>query len=924
MIDHNDTFYIHNFLESKGIKLDYDDCSLIRGIIIHYSSNLNEIKKIILNKSLSSEQKQKELESISSVFERTNKAMLNNLPLSKTFKDFIEKLDLYTNQEDPLKLTSSYLIYSFSSIKSKSKPIKPRIEKLQFYKDLSFFYKLNRFLNYSNGLIIAFYISKAIRLQIIQDLGQFYVYNERLKKRVFIYDLSNVFIKTKVLNSVATSILDCRCHISKKVLEILCLKNKKGISLNEEEKFLFDKLSIDTVGTKIDHYEVANLMGLLATYFDLTGLFINKTVYVPSNETKTINIYKLQEEFCNDLLSLTFDSSNLPCICLPNDWILSLDGKSSVNIHSGGHFSDVTLSTPAYKTKNSKDIVSAVKDDLEAINYLQSIPYCINVNYLNFLLNNLHLVTNLYLYNNENLSKKRFNIFTVLEKNTIVIMSIKEFVNNDSIYKDIQLSLNSDVENKDDLKKKLYSRKVELRKVYRNYILRFFVLIYTLSIAELYSNVNHYYRVIMDFRGRIYFPTFPFGPQTGSLGHSLIEGVVSNENTVIPNKNIYDYYVNHIKNSSKEAFLFLKSENGFKYNFIGLDVTCSGIQIVSGITGFLEGLIKTNLLYTKETPKQDLYGEFTEFFLSKYPVSVDRSIIVRYLKESDNTDINLDDSIDNIESIKDDSLILSSKVLLIFKQYFTRNNLKYWIMSLVYSEGNRSRALHLIEFYQTNKSLFSSLSGNYSRKFIYMIAFFLSKTFESLLYEKYPSLGIFSKFVIKNVANKKNILKNEGVWLCNNKDSLKVFYTEMKTEVKKFDHKDSNNHRIQFSLTIKKDEVDTRSFPNSVVPNFIHFLDSRLAIHVINSCKNNGNIPLYTNHDCFYVPSCYGEKLKLFYFDAFKKILLCDDVLTFFFMSNNLNPIVFKSFVDDINLKKKNILSLIDNGILKPSTFIIS
>ena len=109
-----------------------------------------------------------------------------------------------------------------------------------------------------------------------------------------------------------------------------------------------------------------------------------------------------------------------------------------------------------------------------------------------------------------------------------------------------------------------------------------------------------------------------------------------------------------------------------------------------------------------------------------------------------------------------------------------------------------------------------------------------------------------------------------------------------------------------------------------MVANFIHYLDSRLNFLVINKCRIE-SIPLWVNHDCFYVCPTKKSKLLIHYFDSFIELLLEDDVIKHFLNVNNIEA--SDSLEKLLRISKVNrevILKKLSNGDLKMSKFILS
>ncbi|MBZ4284062.1 hypothetical protein LAJ55_14745, partial [Streptococcus pneumoniae] len=73
--------------------------------------------------------------------------------------------------------------------------------------------------------------------------------------------------------------------------------------------------------------------------------------------------------------------------------------------------------------------------------------------------------------------------------------------------------------------------------------------------------------------------------------------------------------------------------------------------------------------------------------------------------------------------------------------------------------------------------------------------------------------------------------------------------------------------KMSLSLPANPFIVEVTKTKRSVTANFIHMIDSLLAIRTILRC-NEANIDLFTVHDCFYVNEQYAEIIKLFYYQT--------------------------------------------------------
>lgn len=72
------------------------------------------------------------------------------------------------------------------------------------------------------------------------------------------------------------------------------------------------------------------------------------------------------------------------------------------------------------------------------------------------------------------------------------------------------------------------------------------------------------------------------------------------------------------------------------------------------------------------------------------------------------------------------------------------------------------------------------------------------------------------------------------------------------------------------------------------LPNFVHFLDSCIAIDVVKKCKEQ-KIAILTVHDCFYTKPEYLTNVRSFYRESYIKIVLKENLLENLFKNNNVD-----------------------------------
>ena len=125
--------------------------------------------------------------------------------------------------------------------------------------------------------------------------------------------------------------------------------------------------------------------------------------------------------------------------------------------------------------------------------------------------------------------------------------------------------------------------------------------------------------------------------------------------------------------------------------------------------------------------------------------------------------------------------------------------------------------------------------------------------------------------------------------------------------------------KIIYINEISESKWSIKDNKRSLAPNIIQYLDSIIAIELILKCKEE-NIPIITNHDCFYttlnndnyILDIYNSILKtLFIKHNFIYDLLNDNNL----LDNDKIKIIYNSLNNIRNKNKKKIENIFNNNI---------
>lgn len=850
-------------------------------------------------------------------------------------------------------------------------------EKTIFFDRLILIFKASNYLNHSLGLMLAHCLSKSTFSLMTQSSKLTYnSFHSISSGNKILHDISQSldFEKTSLISSISKDFLEAVPSLLKlaknKILRKISLKGNN--SLTDLEKDLFTQ--IDSCSWVPDDTDQAFFSEQIGLYFELQTDLFTSSLKPIANSPKTISVYTLSSDFIKALFVLKKESFQLPHILPLEDWEYSSKEPSviqttyhnhpeSFSLHSGGPSYLSSKNVSAFIRSKHNCYAFAKPIDLDALNYMKSQPFKINTKFLDLLFNCLASSLLVYIYkihpNPEESTYKDFErlrdsrlietgIFNILNPTTLSLRTLNEFLDLNLKLKNLirEFSIEEESAKKQSLSNRILFLKKELTKEYLDALILIKTFFHTLFIACCFSDLSFFLNVNIDFRGRFYYLVFPLGIQNSNLGSSLLElddTHFSNSNTLPEVHKLSSLYVLGLK-PIKDYFTLLKFNSNLNSSFIGLDVTCSGLQIISGLIGFEEGLILTNLVFdsSNEDEKKDLYSNILISFLSAFPDnltpnnlnisnnpkfqeeetetynSYDESFSNRLSGRSSNIDEDNYQNLNLLAFVSKNTNIIKA-ILKAFKNIFTRNIIKYWAMRLVYSEGSRSRAVELMGFYNEQKNNFPSAP----RTLIFKIAMFLSDLFKNILYRDYTGFGDFVAFCQKHIVSKTSLDKNKGVWLTCSNTHLEVFFTQFKFLTKRYYHLNKDGKTVSFSYNAKSNVINYAGHSRSLLPNFIHFLDSRLMTLIVINCKKR-NIPIFTNHDCFYVPIRHGNDLKNIYFSCFKELILDNDCLYSFFNSNSVSSNDYEPFLLEINNRKKIIISRLELKQLLPSFFILS
>ena len=903
--------------------------SLMQGLLLEGQS----YSSILMDPNISLSCKQDCLNNLHISSGKSLKEVEYHIPSSLlTWIHFVDKISKIS---DTKFLNQNYLVYLWNKEQgiSSAEPtiyLARNSARTKFLKRLLVIFRVSNYLGNSIGLMLAHGISKSVFMAVSRSNDSFFYTTSSGKKVLDESCLSTgtslELEKICLLSSTSRDFLEDQVPFLLKLAKTkLSAKTNKNNSLTSFEKDILSLLdSISWVHNDEDQAFFCEQLGL---YFEfLTDLFepVLKRI---AGTTKHIYVYVISSQFIKALFVLGKESLKFPHVLPLDNWVYSSKDLSIIqknchndpecfSLHSGGPGYLSSPSRSAFiKPKHDTETYAFPKAiDLEVLNYLKDQSFRIDTTLLNGIYSSIvpSLIVHVYKVHpgddesnylpHEKLRKRTLlnsGVFHVIDSRTMALRTLSEFLNlNLGLTKmNQEFILEKEPTAKEIILGRINFLQSELIKKYFATLILIKNFFYTLFVGSCFLRVNFYLNVNIDFRGRFYYMAFPLGVQTSNLGASLIEIVnTASINAASSYKDLVSLYVSGLK-PVKEYFTSLKFNLGTHHSVIGLDVSSSGLQILSALIGFEDGLILSNLLceVSSKGKKLDLYVTIRDLFLNAYPSS-----------------LNFD------KEFSGDPKVIKG-ILIGFKSVFTRDFVKYWAMCLVYGETSMSRCVELMHFYSEQITSFPSAH----RKLVFKIAMYLSDLFKKIMFTSYTGFGDLVAFCQKYIVSKSSLDTNKGIWLSCSNSHLKVFYTHFKSSNKKYYHSNRQKDRIAFCFNTKSNTIDYAKHSRSLLANYVHFLDSRLLTLVVLKCKEK-SVPVYTNHDCFFIDVSFADNLKAIYFSCFKELFFNNDCLASFFASNSVPSNISEPFLLTIKKRKENILSKLESGKLLPSFYILS
>ena len=922
-----------------------------------YFQSLNflntELKDILNDKDLTSKQKQNKLEKFSETSQTFKLELTYNVPISLSKR--INELDSYLlnpsylRTEDP----SPYLPSSLASNLGEHDIIKKSYKKPEIVDTINFFkdiLKVFIYMDNSLGLFLVYKLTTFLRSDVdALKLKSKIEKNKLRKKKVVFNELdedghNNFFLNFKRVDITETFGKDlvtvfvrlknaCLYELSEKAIpnilnyEDLSLKDKiDAVSLElKKQDFasweLFEMLQTKYSADIIDQEKTARLGIYCVTLLEVINVLVDDGLV--RGKLKTFSKIKIAKYYANDIFSIPSRPKNLPMIVRPRFW-KDVKESGDGNLNYGGYQFNKSLNYPAILNHHSKGVTVITKDDLKSINYLQSNYYSINKPFLKEVENNFKVIVDYFLRKIPNSSFFIKNIDDNLAT-TVKLQSLNELLSSDAeLRKLVKQFKKQSTGNNKSLKKKLIERQEYLTSQYKDVVNIFFGLLHSYIIASNYQNYNFYFVVFLDSRGRIYYTSAgsDFGLQNGDFAKALIDLKGNNYKNNVLIKQKYSlknkHYLNYLKSldRNKEPFQHFRATSGMPPTAISNDASCSGTSILSGLVGFKKGLVLTNVLAFKKSveEKQCIYTYFLNFMKEDYPTDVFS------LYNSDQVEIKSRD----LKIDKEDFIgIIHEGLRMIKFELLRRDHAKQFVMRKNYSESNKGRRDYIYDniFKKLMYVTYEEFPLLYKQVYL-SLAYKLAVWIEQIYFSAFPEIARLCEIIQSKFKN-----TTRPITLSCPQNS-KFQYQQLMFKTYKLNRTNVNSFRnSNLNMHIQTNEIDFARIERSIVANLCHYLDSRLNLHVINKCRLN-SIPLITNHDCFYVCPTKKDEILKYYYDSYVKLLINEDVISYFFKENYLlDQDIDNNLIDEINNYTKNrtlILKEIKSGKATMSNFILS
>jgi hypothetical protein len=588
----------------------------------------------------------------------------------------------------------------------------------------------------------------------------------------------------------------------------------------------------------------------------------SKFSYNKVKQAQTRYSYSLRE----DIWNLIVPKVHLPMVCPPKNWIPDQKGNQ---LYDGGYLFSSIRGYRGVTVKN-EPLVNLEPRMICALNNLQSQSYNIDVKMLYYILDNYDYALKHFLLGTKSLGKHA----KVLEA---LFVHAEKFAGR-KLTRSSNFVLDS-----------------SLRTIISIKIKEFFSLI-TFAVEYALFEGPFYFVHYIDQR----FRTYPVGSLISTQGSTLAKSlfVPSKKNTdedpvlfqKIPAvKHVKEQILSRQTGKSFFPYMSLILNNNI-LKFVSIDVSSSGSQIYGAMVGDLQTLELTNFMIksAEKINRKDFYNYVLDNYLKKVGPELDdqwNSLCIAGFS------IHLEDHADQI---------------LKFKNLFTRNMAKGWIMRFFFSQGKKARRKELYQLCIEN-SIFDYVSKSRLSKrleFLKKLEFFETAFIETLsrLFPNNLKVLSFHKNIISTSSQcYSNVGDNKGYYLSADKTLGRPLIRHFITDTKKIILIRDSSSRSSTNLYSTSCVFDKSSAMVSIAANATQNRDAVICFNILLEGFALGK-PIIPSHDAFVCRVQDVGFIQCAYYNNFKRLLIEGNIMLDFLLSNTKSNI--HKTILDISLRE--------------------
>lgn len=634
----------------------------------------------------------------------------------------------------------------------------------------------------------------------------------------------------------------------KKKLKECDLVNKIHDEINQIKKENILKKTLVLSAKIVDHLESA---GVTTTQIETVKKF---------NKPHTVKELVLSQTWFAIAMSERKQNNILPMVSNPIDWqCKTIEGET--RLVGGGFIKNFRNHNITALLYSASKIFKAKHSQISCanFNYLQSIPFKIDKQMINYMQHNPFSIKE-YLQHKSEIANKTREQFAgyrqTYNKEKAQIFDIATIVCNDILYSLDFMAVLKDTEiyfiTTSDGRGRIYQSGFPLSPLAQNYIRSAIITTNKYKFSKILTRENweHFKKILISRYYDLYTRSNFFDYKEKDLDEikTLFEtdSIIKIDN--FESNPIHGNYEKHslsVKDWSTYKSLSLynkikKTEDAVYTDLLlGLDVTASGLQIMSLITSSILGLKLTKVFSDKRLKKKDIYEVIHQEVVKDYPI---------------------------IEK-------------------FVRKEYKAIIMKLAYGESTYSRAKGIAEYFQS-LSLTQDTTYEEKKKKNFSERAAKSKLprpseiaagYSAAIFKVFPEYKKFETNIraVLNFRMKFNLpfhLNISDIYSAtqyyNLDKSVVISYRGKDNRPKKFSIKLPELGNPEDRFQAKQDVSKTR---RATLPNLIHHIDSLILHKVVEQFRIRKKI-IFTVHDAFYITLNDIKFLKNTYYQALKEI----------------------------------------------------